>query len=177
MSLAGELKRRLQMLFHRGRFQRELDEEMRLHCGAAARAADGSQSGPRAGPPGSAAALRQCYASPRREPEDVGLGVAGDPAAGCRIRNAVHAAHAGRDRDRTPVAGAGSGCSSAELPLRTFCDTVCLVSMQLANPASYSWIRLCVEARTSAPFRANLAELADVSDLGTDCKDLRMISH
>ncbi|HEX4037333.1 MAG TPA: ABC transporter permease [Acidobacteriaceae bacterium] len=31
MSLAGELKRRLQMLFHRGRFQRDLDEEMRLH--------------------------------------------------------------------------------------------------------------------------------------------------
>ena len=31
MSLAGEFKRRLQMLFHRGRFQRELDEEMRLH--------------------------------------------------------------------------------------------------------------------------------------------------
>ena len=31
MSLVGELKRRLQMLFHRGRFQRELDEEMRLH--------------------------------------------------------------------------------------------------------------------------------------------------
>ena len=31
MSLVGELKRRLQMLFHQGRFQRELDEEMRLH--------------------------------------------------------------------------------------------------------------------------------------------------
>jgi predicted permease len=31
MSLAGEWKRRLSMLFHRGRFQRELDEEMRLH--------------------------------------------------------------------------------------------------------------------------------------------------
>ncbi len=31
MSLVGELKRRLDMLFHRGRFQRELDEEMRLH--------------------------------------------------------------------------------------------------------------------------------------------------
>jgi predicted permease len=31
MSSAGELIRRLQMLFHRGRFQRELDQEMRLH--------------------------------------------------------------------------------------------------------------------------------------------------
>ena len=31
MSLAGEFKRRMHMLFHRGRFQRELDEEMRLH--------------------------------------------------------------------------------------------------------------------------------------------------
>src|ERR1700685_1901667 len=31
MSLAGELRRRLDMLLHRGRFQRELDEEMRLH--------------------------------------------------------------------------------------------------------------------------------------------------
>src|SRR5260370_16632634 len=31
MSLAGEWKRRLSMLLHRGRFQRELDEEMRLH--------------------------------------------------------------------------------------------------------------------------------------------------
>ena len=31
MSLAGELRRRLSMLVHRGRFQRELDEEMRLH--------------------------------------------------------------------------------------------------------------------------------------------------
>jgi MacB-like periplasmic core domain len=31
MSLAGELRRRLSMLLHRGRFQRELDEEMRLH--------------------------------------------------------------------------------------------------------------------------------------------------
>ena len=31
MSLAGEWKRRLSMLFHRGRFQRDLDEEMRLH--------------------------------------------------------------------------------------------------------------------------------------------------
>jgi predicted permease len=31
MSLSGELKRRLQMLFHRGRFQSDLDEEMRLH--------------------------------------------------------------------------------------------------------------------------------------------------
>ena len=31
MSLAGEFKRRLDMLLHRGRFQRELDEEMRLH--------------------------------------------------------------------------------------------------------------------------------------------------
>ena len=31
MSLAGEFRRRLNMLFHRGRFQRELDEEMRLH--------------------------------------------------------------------------------------------------------------------------------------------------
>jgi predicted permease len=31
MSLATELRRRLQMLLHRGRFQRELDEEMRLH--------------------------------------------------------------------------------------------------------------------------------------------------
>ena len=31
MSLAGEWIRRLSMLLHRGRFQRELDEEMRLH--------------------------------------------------------------------------------------------------------------------------------------------------
>jgi predicted permease len=31
MSLAGEFRRRLTMLLHRGRFQRELDEEMRLH--------------------------------------------------------------------------------------------------------------------------------------------------
>src|SRR3984893_7626223 len=31
MSLVGEWKRRLSMLLHRGRFQRELDEEMRLH--------------------------------------------------------------------------------------------------------------------------------------------------
>ncbi|MGB9145221.1 MAG: permease prefix domain 1-containing protein, partial [Acidobacteriaceae bacterium] len=31
MSFAGELKRRVEMLFHRGRFQRDLDEEMRLH--------------------------------------------------------------------------------------------------------------------------------------------------
>jgi predicted permease len=31
MSLTGELRRRLSMLLHRGRFQRELDEEMRLH--------------------------------------------------------------------------------------------------------------------------------------------------
>src|SRR5271169_5993336 len=31
MSLAGEFRRRLTMLFHRRRFQRELDEEMRLH--------------------------------------------------------------------------------------------------------------------------------------------------
>ncbi len=31
MSLAGEWKRRLGMLLHRNRFQRELDEEMRLH--------------------------------------------------------------------------------------------------------------------------------------------------
>jgi len=31
MSLAGEFRRRLNMLFHRARFQRELDEEMRLH--------------------------------------------------------------------------------------------------------------------------------------------------
>jgi hypothetical protein len=31
MSLAGEFRRRLNMLLHRGRFQRELDEEMRLH--------------------------------------------------------------------------------------------------------------------------------------------------
>jgi predicted permease len=31
MSLAGEFRRRLIMLLHRGRFQRELDEEMRLH--------------------------------------------------------------------------------------------------------------------------------------------------
>ena len=31
MSLSGELKRRLQMLFHRDQFQRDLDEEMRLH--------------------------------------------------------------------------------------------------------------------------------------------------
>ena len=31
MSLAGELRRRLRMLFHRGAFQQDLDEEMRLH--------------------------------------------------------------------------------------------------------------------------------------------------
>lgn len=31
MSLTGELKRRLRMLFHRAQFQRDLDEEMRLH--------------------------------------------------------------------------------------------------------------------------------------------------
>jgi hypothetical protein len=31
MSLAGEWKRRLQMLLHCRRFQRELDEEVRLH--------------------------------------------------------------------------------------------------------------------------------------------------
>ena len=31
MSLAGEFRRRLDMLFHRARFQRELEEEMRLH--------------------------------------------------------------------------------------------------------------------------------------------------
>ncbi|KAA6462953.1 ABC transporter permease [Acidobacteria bacterium AB60] len=31
MSLAGEFKRRLDVLFHRDRFQRELEEEMRLH--------------------------------------------------------------------------------------------------------------------------------------------------
>src|SRR5579871_2610060 len=31
MSLLGELKRRVQMLIHRDRFERELDEEMRLH--------------------------------------------------------------------------------------------------------------------------------------------------
>jgi predicted permease len=31
MSLAGEFKRRLNMLLHRGQFQRELDEEIRLH--------------------------------------------------------------------------------------------------------------------------------------------------
>jgi len=31
MSLAGEFKRRFDMLLHRGRFRRELDEEMRLH--------------------------------------------------------------------------------------------------------------------------------------------------
>ena len=31
MSRAGELKRRLDMLLHRGRFQRDLDDEMRLH--------------------------------------------------------------------------------------------------------------------------------------------------
>src|ERR1700744_1800570 len=31
MSLAGGLRRRLQMLLHRGEFQRDLDEEMRLH--------------------------------------------------------------------------------------------------------------------------------------------------
>src|SRR5579863_4155916 len=31
MSFAGELRRRLSMLLHRGRFQRDLDEEMRLH--------------------------------------------------------------------------------------------------------------------------------------------------
>jgi len=31
MSLTGELKRRLRMLFHRSQFQQDLDEEMRLH--------------------------------------------------------------------------------------------------------------------------------------------------
>ena len=31
MSFAGECKRRLQMLLHRDEFQRELDEELRLH--------------------------------------------------------------------------------------------------------------------------------------------------
>lgn len=31
MSLAGELRRRLRMLFHRSQFQQDLDEEMRLH--------------------------------------------------------------------------------------------------------------------------------------------------
>src|SRR5215475_7371470 len=31
MSLGGEFRRRLQMLFHRGRFRRDLEEEMRLH--------------------------------------------------------------------------------------------------------------------------------------------------
>jgi len=31
MSLAGEFRRRLTMLLHRGRFRRELDEEIRLH--------------------------------------------------------------------------------------------------------------------------------------------------
>ena len=31
MSLPGELKRRIQMLFHRDQLQRDLDEEMRLH--------------------------------------------------------------------------------------------------------------------------------------------------
>ncbi|HEY6447697.1 MAG TPA: ABC transporter permease [Acidobacteriaceae bacterium] len=31
MSFPGELKRRLQMLFYRGRFQRDLEDEMRLH--------------------------------------------------------------------------------------------------------------------------------------------------
>ena len=31
MSLAGEFKRQINMLFNRGRFQRDLDEEMRLH--------------------------------------------------------------------------------------------------------------------------------------------------
>ena len=31
MSLAGEIRRRLTMLLHRGRFRRELDEEIRLH--------------------------------------------------------------------------------------------------------------------------------------------------
>ncbi len=31
MSLAGEFRRRLNMLLHRGRFRRELEEEMRLH--------------------------------------------------------------------------------------------------------------------------------------------------
>src|SRR5579871_5361975 len=31
MSLVSEWKRRLFMLFHRGRFRRDLDEEMRLH--------------------------------------------------------------------------------------------------------------------------------------------------
>ena len=31
MSFAGELRRRLDMLLHRGEFQRELDEELRLH--------------------------------------------------------------------------------------------------------------------------------------------------
>src|SRR3954464_11357857 len=31
MSRVGELKRRIDMLLHRGRFQRDLDKEMRLH--------------------------------------------------------------------------------------------------------------------------------------------------
>ncbi len=31
MSLAGELRRRVHMLLHRGRFQQDLEEEMRLH--------------------------------------------------------------------------------------------------------------------------------------------------
>ena len=31
MGFAGELRRRLSMLLHRGRLQRELDEEVRLH--------------------------------------------------------------------------------------------------------------------------------------------------
>jgi hypothetical protein len=31
MSLPGELKRRIQMLFHRDQLRRDLEEEMRLH--------------------------------------------------------------------------------------------------------------------------------------------------
>ena len=31
MSLSGEIKRRIQMLFHRGQLSRDLEEEMRLH--------------------------------------------------------------------------------------------------------------------------------------------------
>ena len=31
MSLAGEWKRRLEMLLHRGQFRRDLEQEMRLH--------------------------------------------------------------------------------------------------------------------------------------------------
>ena len=40
MSMPGEFLRRLQMLLHRGRFQADLEEEMRLHLDLRAAAAD-----------------------------------------------------------------------------------------------------------------------------------------